>query len=344
MIIVMDRHCTEEQIDAVTEKVTSLGLEINRSEGSDQTLLGIIGPCGGLSKEDFLLLEGVFKVVKISPPFKLAQRTSENERAVVEVDGVRIGGGEVVVMAGPCAVEDEEQINAVAACVSQAGGKFLRGGAFKLRTSPYSFQGLGEEGLKILRSAADRHGLKVVTEIISSSHIPMFERYAHLIQVGARNMLNYHLLTELGKIRTPVLLKRGMSATIEEWLLAAEYLLDGGNANVVLCERGIRSFDTRTRNVLDLSAIPVVQGLSHLPVIADPSHGTGFRKYVMPLARAAVAVGADGLLVEVHHEPHKAQSDGQQSIYPEQFSEMMVQCRKIAKTLGRQIAKGTPRE
>lgn len=338
MVIVMDRHATEEEIAAVIERVHVKGLDVHRSEGRDQTVLGVVGMGESLNKDDFLVMPGVAKVVKISSPFKLSSRLFHKDDTVVSVDGVLVGGSEVIVMAGPCSVENEEQINAVAAKVAGAGAKILRGGAFKPRSSPYSFQGLGEKGLVLLREAADRHGLKVVSEVMSDSQVDMLRDHVDMLQVGARNMQNFNLLSHLGRIDKPILLKRGMSATIEELLMAAEYILAGGNAQVVLCERGIRSYDSQTRNILDLSSIPVVKRLSHLPIIADPSHGTGLRHYVAPLARAAVAVGADGLLVEVHNDPDKALSDGHQSLYPDQFSTLMRRCRIIATTLGRRIA------
>jgi 3-deoxy-7-phosphoheptulonate synthase len=280
----------------------------------------------------------VQEVHRISEPYKLASRTFRPENTVITIgDDVRIGGEEVIVMAGPCSAESEEQVDATAAAVKRAGAKVLRGGAFKPRSSPYSFQGLGEAGLRILRAAADRHGLKLVTEVMESNDIDVIERYADIFQVGARNMQNYTLLRDLGRARKPVLLKRGISATIEEWLLSAEYVLAGGNMEVMLCERGIRTFESYTRNTLDISAIPVVQKLSHLPVIVDPSHGTGRRDKVAPMARAAVAAGADGLLIEVHCDPDHAKSDGAQSLFPAQFDRLMGELRVIAPAIGRSI-------
>jgi 3-deoxy-7-phosphoheptulonate synthase len=276
-------------------------------------------------------------VLRISEPYKLASRTFRPENTVVVVGDVRIGGDEVIVMAGPCSAESEEQVEATAAAVKRAGAKILRGGAFKPRSSPYSFQGLGEAGLRMLRAACDRHDLKLVTEIMEVSQLEMIEKYADILQVGARNMQNYSLLRDLGQARKPVLLKRGISATIEEWLLSAEYVLAGGNMNVLLCERGIRTFESYTRNTLDISAIPVVQKLSHLPVIVDPSHGTGRRDKVAPMARAAVAAGADGLLIEVHCDPDHAMSDGAQSLFPAQFDRLMAELRIIAPAIGRSI-------
>ena len=275
--------------------------------------------------------------MRITEPYKLASRTFKQDNTVIVIDELRIGGDEVIVMAGPCSAETEEQVEATAAAVRAAGAKVLRGGAFKPRSSPYSFQGLGEEGLRMLRSAADRHNMKLVSEVMDISQLALIEKYAHILQVGARNMQNFTLLRELGHSRMPVLLKRGISATIEEWLLSAEYILAGGNMNVMLCERGIRTFESYTRNTLDISAIPVVKSLSHLPVLVDPSHGTGRRDKVTPMARAAVAAGADGLLIEVHTDPDHALSDGAQSLFPGQFDRLMAELRIIAPAIGRSI-------
>jgi len=282
-------------------------------------------------------MDGVQEVHRITEPYKLASRSFRPENTVITIGDLRIGGDEVIVMAGPCSAETEEQVEATAAAVKNAGAKVLRGGAFKPRSSPYSFQGLGEEGLRMLRGAADRHNMKLVSEVMDISQLELIEKYAHILQVGARNMQNYTLLRELGHARTPVLLKRGISATIEEWLLSAEYILAGGNMNVMLCERGIRTFESYTRNTLDISAIPVVQQLSHLPVFADPSHGTGRRDKVTPMARASVAAGADGLIIEVHNDPDHALSDGAQSLFPAQFDRLMAELRIIAPAIGRSI-------
>jgi 3-deoxy-7-phosphoheptulonate synthase len=282
--------------------------------------------------------QGVHEVLRISEPYKLASRTFKPETTVINLgDDVRIGGDEVVVMAGPCSAESEEQVEATAAAVKRAGAKVLRGGAFKPRSSPYSFQGLGETGLRMLRGAADRHDLKLITEVMEIAQIDLIAPYADVLQVGARNMQNYSLLRELGRIRKPVMIKRGISATIEEWLLSAEYVLAGGNMDVMLCERGIRTFESYTRNTFDISAIPVVQKLSHLPIVADPSHGTGRRDKVAPMARAAVAAGADGLIIEVHCDPDHALSDGAQSMFPDQFDRLMAELRIIAPAIGRSI-------
>jgi 3-deoxy-7-phosphoheptulonate synthase len=336
MVVVMQERATEAQIQNVIEHLVGMGFDVHRSTGTSRTVIGAVGSGQG----DPQLLEvqdGVHEVLRISEPYKLASRTFKPENSVVTIGDVRIGGEEVVVMAGPCSAESEEQVEATAAAVKRAGAKILRGGAFKPRSSPYSFQGLGEEGLRMLRAASDRHDLKLVTEVMEISQIEVVEKYAHVLQVGARNMQNYSLLRELGRTRTPVLLKRGISATIEEWLLSAEYVLAGGNMSVMLCERGIRTFESYTRNTLDISAIPVVQKLSHLPVIVDPSHGTGRRDKVAPMARAAVAAGADGLIIEVHCDPDHARSDGAQSMFPAQFERLMAELRIIAPAIGRSI-------
>jgi 3-deoxy-7-phosphoheptulonate synthase len=300
----------------------------------------VLGAVGGTRQFDTALLEvldGVQEVHRITEPYKLASRTFKPDNTVITIGDVRVGGDEVIVMAGPCSAETEEQVEASAASVKRAGAKVLRGGAFKPRSSPYSFQGLGEEGLRLLRAAADRHNLKLITEIMDISQLDLIQRYADILQVGARNMQNFHLLRELGHTKMPVMLKRGISATIEEWLLSAEYILAGGNMSVMLCERGIRTFESYTRNTFDVSAIPVVQQLSHLPVLADPSHGTGKRDKVAPMARAAVAAGCDGLLIEVHSDPDHALSDGAQSLFPSQFDRLMAELRIIAPAIGRSI-------
>jgi 3-deoxy-7-phosphoheptulonate synthase len=276
-------------------------------------------------------------VIRISEPFKLASRSFRRENTIVRVGNVHIGGEEVVVAAGPCSVESREQVQIIAAAVKASGAKILRGGAFKPRTSPYSFQGLGERGLQYLREAGETLGLPVITEVVDVSQISMVREYADIFQVGARNMQNFMLLGELGRERKPVMLKRGMSSTIEEWLMASEYILKGGNENVILCERGIRTFERYTRNTLDISAVPVIKKLSHLPVFTDPSHGTGIREKVMPMARASIAAGADGIIVEVHHDPEHAKSDGAQSLYPDQFEQMMKELRIITRAVGRTI-------
>src|SRR6478672_9020209 len=337
MVVVMEERATEAQIQSVVAQLTEMGFDVHRSTGATRTVIGAVG--AGTGDPQLLeVQEGVHEVLRISEPYKLASRTFKPENSVVKVgDDVRIGGDEVIVMAGPCSAESEEQVESTAAAVKNAGAKVLRGGAFKPRSSPYSFQGLGEAGLRMLRAAADRHNLKLTTEIMDISQLELIERYADILQVGARNMQNFTLLRELGRSKTPVMLKRGISATIEEWLLSAEYILAGGNTNVMLCERGIRTFESYTRNTLDISAIPVVQQLSHLPVIVDPSHGTGKRDKVAPMARAAVAGGCDGLLIEVHNDPDHALSDGAQSMFPAQFDRVMAELRIIAPAIGRSI-------
>jgi len=332
----MQERATGEQVERVIAQLVEMGFDVHRSTGALRTVIGAVG---GKSADPRLieLLDGVHEVLRITEPYKLASRTFKPENTVISVGDVRIGGDEVIVMAGPCSAENAEQVEAAAAAVKRAGAKILRGGAFKPRSSPYSFQGLGEEGLQLLRGAADRHNLKLISEVMESSQIPTIERYADILQVGARNMQNYTLLRDLGKSKLPVMLKRGISATIEEWLLSAEYILAGGNMNVMLCERGIRTFESFTRNTLDISAIPVIQQLSHLPIIVDPSHGTGRRDKVAPMARAAVAAGADGLIIEVHCDPDHALSDGAQSMFPSQFDRLMAELRIIAPAIGRSI-------
>jgi 3-deoxy-7-phosphoheptulonate synthase len=337
MIVVMQEGAVEQQIDAVIERMVEMGFSVHRSTGVIHTVLGGVGGKDEFDLAVFEVMEGVKEAHRIASPYKLASRHFRPGGTVVKTGNVEIGGGRVVVMAGPCSVEGREQIERSAEIVARAGATVIRGGAFKPRSSPYSFQGLGEEGLEMLRQAADRRGLAVVSEVMDHTQIPLVERYADILQVGARNMQNFNLLRELGRQRKPVLLKRGISATIEELLLSAEYILAGGNYDVILCERGIRTFETYTRNTMDISAIPVAKKLSHLPIVADPSHGTGRRDKVAPMARAAVAAGADGLLIEVHPDPDHALSDGAQSLRPEQFEELMQQLRMIAPAVGRSI-------
>ena len=338
MIVAMQETASEEQIQKVIERLINMGFDVHRSTGARQTVLGAVGARREFDIRDVEVLPGVGEVHRISSPYKLVARNFRPEGTVVKFpNGVSIGGADVVVMAGPCSVESREQLFAVAESVSKFGARFLRGGAFKPRTSPYSFQGLGEEALKLMREAGDKFGLLVVSEVMEISQIPLMLPYADMLQVGARNMQNFNLLRELGKVRRPVLLKRGIAATIEELLLSAEYLMAGGNYEVIVCERGIRTFETYTRNTLDISAVPIVKKLSHLPIVADPSHGTGRRDKVSPMARAAVAAGADGLLVEVHNCPDQALSDGAQSLYPEQFEKLMGELRMIAPAVGRKL-------
>jgi 3-deoxy-7-phosphoheptulonate synthase len=337
MVVVMNENASENQIQAVIARLVEFSFNVHRSTGVNQTVLGAIGDKRGIDLRLFELMEGVHEVVRVTEPYKLASRAFHPKDTVIKLGNVEIGGQGVVVIAGPCAVESEEQLSTIAARVKKAGAVFLRGGAFKPRTSPYSFQGLGEEALKILRRVGDREGMLVVSEVMEVNQVSLVTEYVDVLQVGARNMQNFNLLRELGKIRKPVLLKRGLAATIEETLMAAEYVMAGGNAQVVLCERGIRTFENATRNTLDISAIPVVKKLSHLPIIADPSHGTGRRDKVAPMARAAVAAGADGLLIEVHHDPDNALSDGAQSIYPDQFDALMKELKLIAGVIGRRL-------
>ena len=338
MVIIMHEGATDEQIQHVIDRVIASGFDVHRSTGASHTVLGAVGVHRDFDHRDFELLEGVREVVRITQPFKLASRQFKPQGTIIDLGrGVKIGGSEIVVAAGPCSVESREQILSIAESVSKAGARILRAGAFKPRTSPYAFQGLGEKGLEMIREAADKFNLFVVSEVMDPSQIPMMGAYVDIFQVGARNMQNYFLLRALGEVQKPVLLKRGMSATIEELLLSAEYILNGGNYNVVLCERGIRTFETATRNTLDIAAVPVIQKLSHLPIFADPSHGTGRRDKVPPMARAAVAAGADGLLIEVHNDPDHALSDGAQSLYPANFAQLMGELRIIAPAVGRQL-------
>jgi 3-deoxy-7-phosphoheptulonate synthase len=334
----MQQGATEAQIQAVIDRLVELGFDVHRSTGVIHTLLGGVGGKSEFDLAMFEVMDGVKEAHRIVSPYKLASRSFRPGGTIVKVGNLEIGGSRVAIMAGPCSVESREQIERSAEVVARAGAAVIRGGAFKPRSSPYAFQGLGEEGLKLLRAAADRHGLLVVSEVMDQTQIPLVAEYADILQVGARNMQNFTLLRELGKLRKPVLLKRGISATIEELLLSAEYILAGGNYDVILCERGIRTFETYTRNTMDISAIPVVKALSHLPIVADPSHGTGRRDKVAPMARAAVAAGADGLLMEVHPDPDHALSDGAQSLRPEQFQELMAQLRIIAPAVGRSVA------
>ncbi|MGA2269262.1 MAG: 3-deoxy-7-phosphoheptulonate synthase [Bryobacteraceae bacterium] len=342
MVVVMQQGATEPQIQGVIDRLVEMGFDVHRSTGVIHTVLGGVGGKEEVDLGIFEVMDGVKEAHRIASPYKLASRSFRPGGTVVKIGGLEIGGERVAIMAGPCSVESRDQIEQSAEIVARAGAQVIRGGAFKPRSSPYAFQGLGEEGLRMLREAADRHRLLVVSEVMDQTQIPLVARYADILQVGARNMQNFNLLRELGRQRQPVLLKRGISATIEELLLSAEYILAGGNYDVILCERGIRTFETYTRNTMDISAIPVVKKLSHLPIIADPSHGTGRRDKVVPMARAAVAAGADGLLVEVHPDPDHALSDGAQSLRPEQFEELMGQLRIIAPAVGRSLPEPRP--
>ena len=333
MVVVMQERATEAQIDSVIQRLIELGMDVHRSSGVTRTVLGVVG-AHKVDPDLIAILDGVHEVLRITEPYKRASRTFRPEDTVVQIDDIRIGGDEVIVMAGPCSAETEEQVHATAAAVKRAGAKILRGGAFKPRSSPYAFQGLGEEGLRMLRNAADAHNLKVISEVMDISQIELIAKYCDIFQVGARNMQNFTLLRELGHARKPVLLKRGISATIEEWLLSAEYILAGGNSEVILCERGIRTFETATRNTFDISAIPVVKKLSHLPIVADPSHGAGRRDMVAQLARAAVAAGADGVFLEFHPDPDKAKCDGPSALPLEAAAGLLKQLKALREVAG----------
>jgi len=339
MLIVMKAHATPEQVQAVCEKISSVGLRPHPMPGAQRTAIGITGNQGEVDSGLFEEMEGVGEVIRVSKPYKLVSRDIKEEDTVVRFPGTdaTIGGAELSLIAGPCAVESREQAFAIAERVTRAGARFFRGGAYKPRTSPYTFQGLGEEGLKILAEIRDRFGLRIVTEAIDHEALELVDKYADVIQIGARNMQNFSLLKRAGRAKKPVLLKRGMSATLEEFLMAAEYILSEGNYNVILCERGVRTFADHTRNTLDLSIVPAVQRLSHLPILVDPSHGTGKRNKVTPMARAAVAAGANGLIIEVHNDPDRALSDGMQSIYPDQFDALVDEVRQIAAVLRRNV-------
>jgi 3-deoxy-7-phosphoheptulonate synthase len=337
MIIVLKPHPTPEQVRHVVERIEELGFTPHLSQGVARTIIGVIGDEEKLQVEPLQAIDGVEKVLPILKPFKLASREFGHEDSVVEVKGVRIGGGHLAVIAGPCAIEGEELLAEVAEKVRDAGANILRGGAFKPRTSPYSFQGLGEDGLKILQAVGERLGMPVVTEVMDPRQVDLVERYADIFQVGARNMQNFDLLKELGRTRKPVLLKRGMSATVKDLLMSAEYVLSQGNREVILCERGVRSFEDSTRNMLDLSAVPNVKGQSHLPIIVDPSHATGRPDLIPAMALASIAAGADGVHVEVHCRPEKALSDGPQALLPDQFARLMDQIRPLAELMARRI-------
>ena len=335
----MKPGATQEQIAAVSKKLVELGFRVHLSQGVDYTILGAIGDKRGIDPRQLEVLDGVQRVVEVGVPYKLASRAFHPLDTLIEVGDVHIGGKEIVVMAGPCAVEGEDQIHTIAKIVSRDGARILRGGAFKPRTSPYSFQGLGERGLRLLREAADVNGLYVVTEVMDTSQVELVARYADILQIGARNMQNFNLLREVGKAEKPVLLKRGFSATVTEFLMAAEYIMSEGNEQVILCERGIRTFSDHTRFTLDLTAVPALKRETHLPVIVDPSHATGKRDMVIPMARAAIAAGADGIMVEVHHQPDKALSDGPQALFPQQFAQLMREIEVISGAIGREFAR-----
>lgn len=338
MVIVMKPYATEEQIQHIVDRLHGFGLREHISRGEERTLIGAIGDERVLRTIPIQAAPGVEKVMAVLAPYKLASREFQPEGTIINIDGREIGGRKIAVMAGPCAVESEEQITTIAKAVKGAGAVILRGGAFKPRTGPYSFQGLGDKGLEMLAAAKKATGLAVITEVMSTQEIELVGQYTDIFQIGARNMQHFMLLKAVGQTHKPVMLKRGMSATIEEFLLAAEYILSQGNHNVMLCERGIRTFETYTRNTLDINAVPALKQLSHLPVIVDPSHATGRRELVAPMAKAAVAAGADGLIIEVHHDPENSMTgDGAQSLLPEQFSELMGELQKVAEAIGRSI-------
>ena len=337
MIIVMSPTSTEADLNGVEEKIKANGLTFHLSKGEDRTIVGVIGDKKKIANLEMNMMSGVEKTVRITEKYKLVSREFHPSDTVIDVDGVKIGGDHLTIMAGPCAVESEEQLQEAARCVKDGGAQFLRGGAFKPRTSPYDFQGLAEKGLKMLRKAADENGLKVVTEIVDKDDLDLIGAYADVYQVGARNMQNFQLLKALGKAKKPVMLKRGLSSTISEWLNAAEYIAAGGNEEIILCERGIRTYETFTRNTLDLSAVAAIKELSHLPIIVDPSHGTGRWQMVRPMARAAIAAGADGLIIEVHPHPEVALSDGDQSLTPKNFRRLMEEVQQIGALMGKSL-------
>jgi 3-deoxy-7-phosphoheptulonate synthase len=346
MLVVMQAQATEEQVRAVCQKIEALGYRPHSMPGAQRTAIGITGNKGEVEAGSLEEMPGVQEVIKVSKPYKLVSRDTKPDNTVIKFPrasgaSVSIGGSDLAIIAGPCGIESREQAFAIAERVARAGAQFFRGGAYKPRTSPYSFQGLGEEGLKIMAEVRDRFGLLIVTEAVDYESLDLVDQYADVIQIGARNMQNFSLLKRAGRAHKPVLLKRGISATLEEFLMAAEYIMSEGNYNIVLCERGVRTFADHTRNTLDLSIVPAVQRLSHLPIVVDPSHGTGKRNKVTPLSRAAVAVGADGLIVEVHHDPDRALSDGMQSLFPDQFDALMQQVRQIAAVLGRSVPVST---
>ncbi len=337
MVVILQKNAAESQVENVVKHLESFGFQINISVGAERTIIGAIGVKPNFDTRNISVLDGVEEVYRVTTPYKLAGRSFQEHNTVIKIKDVEIGGSHVAMMSGPCSVESEEQIFKLAKVVADSGAKILRGGAFKPRTSPYAFQGLGEEGLKLMRAAADQYNLLVITEVMQIEQIELIYKYSDIFQVGARNMQNFSLLKELGKIDKTIMLKRGIAATIEEWLMSAEYILAGGNKDVILCERGIRTFENATRNTFDLSAIPVIHKKSHLPIIADPSHATGLRDQVPPMARAAVAAGADGFMIEIHHDPEAALSDGPQALLPSTYLKLMEECRLIAQAIGRTL-------
>ena len=337
MVVILNNNATNEQIENVKTHLVDYGFQIHESKGVQKTILGAIGVKPGFDVRKIKILDGVADVYRVTAPFKLASRNFKEENTIIKIKDVEIGSNEIVLMAGPCSIESEDQIFRLAKVVAESGSKILRGGAFKPRTSPYSFQGMGEEGLKYMRAAADEYNLIIITEVMQIGQIEVVEKYTDIFQVGARNMQNFALLKELGNTRTPVMVKRGLAGTIEDWLMSAEYILANGNKDVMLCERGIRTFETYTRNTFDLSAIPVVHKRSHLPVIADPSHATGYRDQVPPMARAAVAAGADGLMIEIHDDLENAFSDGPQALLPDTYIDLVSELKIIANAIRRKL-------
>jgi 3-deoxy-7-phosphoheptulonate synthase len=337
LVVILQKNAAESQVENVVKHLEGYGFQINISVGAERTIIGAIGVKPNFDTRNISVLDGVEEVYRVTTPYKLAGRSFQEHNSVIKIKDVEIGSNHVVMMSGPCSVENEDQIFRLAKVVAESGAKILRGGAFKPRTSPYAFQGLGEEGLKLLRAAADKYNLLVITEVMQIEQIELIYKYTDIFQLGARNMQNFSLLKELGKIDKAIMLKRGIAATIEEWLMSAEYILAGGNKDVILCERGIRTFESATRNTFDLSAIPVIHKKSHLPIIADPSHATGLRDQVPPMARAAVAAGADGLMIEIHHDPESALSDGPQALLPATYLKLMEECRLIANAIGRTL-------
>lgn len=337
MIIVMKPDATQKQVEAVREEVSKMGLEVHSIDGIQHTVLGVVGNTGSVDKTQLALRDGIERIVPIEEPFKKANRKMHPENSVIDVSGVKVGGEKIMVIAGPCSIESDEQVTGIAAAVKKMGASMLRGGAYKPRTSPYSFQGLKKNGLSMLEHAREKTGLPIVTEVMDPRQVEMFEMVVDVMQIGARNMQNYDLLKEVGKTKKPVLLKRGFGSTIDEWLMSAEYIMSEGNENVILCERGIRTFTKYTRNTLDLSSIPVVKKLSHLPIVVDPSHATGKAEFVESMSLAAIAAGTDGLLIEVHNDPKNAWCDGAQSITPKKFGEIMKKAAMIAPAVGRTV-------
>lgn len=342
MIVILKSDASQQQVDDVVRRIEELGFRAHLSQGTYRTIVGIIGDEQKLQSQPLLAIPGVEQVVPVMRPYKLASLDAHPQPSIVEVSGVKVGGGHLAMIAGPCAVEELDRMDAIAGAVKAAGANIFRGGAFKPRTSPYSFQGHGEEGLKILREVGDKHGLPIVTEVMDPRLVELCDKYTDMLQIGARNMQNFSLLSEVGKTKTPVLLKRGMSATIQDLLMSAEYILSQGNPNVVLCERGVKGFDSITRNLFDVASVPAVKSLSHLPIIVDPSHATGRPDLIPPCAMAGIAAGADGVHIEVHNQPEVAKSDGPQALLPDQYAEVAKQMRALAELMGKTISETQP--